>query len=168
MTAATLKTLGTVPGLSQLMEHADYMDMKTFSGEKDLSEFVATMLNYKPAWLNFLYLLRKGVAKILGLSHSDIEKTDLTPNDVDFTPGAQVAFFTTFAGEPGNFWIAEATDKHLAGYIGVIREERPDNSANFHTFTIVHYRHWTGPLYFNLIRPFHHLIVHYMGKAAAR
>ncbi|WP_422698682.1 DUF2867 domain-containing protein [Desulfosarcina cetonica] len=30
------------------------------------------------------------------------------------------------------------------------------------------YRNWTGPVYFNLIRPFHHLVVREMMKAGAR
>jgi hypothetical protein len=30
---------------------------------------------------------------------------------------------------------------------------------------VVHYKHWTGPVYFNLIRPFHHLVVSRMARA---
>jgi hypothetical protein len=37
----------------------------------------------------------------------------------------------------------------------------------FHVVTIVHYRRWTGPVYFNVIRPFHHLVVYQMAKSAA-
>ena len=32
---------------------------------------------------------------------------------------------------------------------------------------IVDYRHWTGPVYFNVIRPFHHLVVAAMLRSAA-
>jgi hypothetical protein len=38
----------------------------------------------------------------------------------------------------------------------------------FLVVTIVHYRHWTGPVYFNVIRPFHHIVVWQMMKAGAR
>ncbi|MCP4630164.1 MAG: DUF2867 domain-containing protein [bacterium] len=35
-----------------------------------------------------------------------------------------------------------------------------DSKTNrFYVITVVHYKHWTGPVYFNLIRPFHHLVV---------
>ncbi|MCP5103876.1 MAG: DUF2867 domain-containing protein, partial [bacterium] len=37
-----------------------------------------------------------------------------------------------------------------------------------HVVTIVHYKHWTGPVYFNLIRPFHHLVIRRMMKAALK
>lgn len=30
--------------------------------------------------------------------------------------------------------------------------------------TTVYYKHWTGPVYFNLIRPFHHLVVSRMAQ----
>jgi hypothetical protein len=34
--------------------------------------------------------------------------------------------------------------------------------------TIVHYKHWTGRLYFNVIRPVHHFVVSGMARAGAR
>jgi len=37
----------------------------------------------------------------------------------------------------------------------------------YYIVTIVHYLHWTGPVYFNLIRPFHHLVVARMARAGA-
>ncbi|XXF76233.1 DUF2867 domain-containing protein [Myxococcaceae bacterium GXIMD 01537] len=38
----------------------------------------------------------------------------------------------------------------------------------FHVATIVRYRRWAGPVYFNVIRPFHHLVVRGMLRHAAR
>ena len=34
--------------------------------------------------------------------------------------------------------------------------------------TVVHYKHWTGPVYFNVIRPFHHLVVRQMARAGTK
>ncbi len=34
----------------------------------------------------------------------------------------------------------------------------------FYVITTVFYKHWTGPVYFNYIRPFHHLVVSQMAK----
>lgn len=165
---ASISTLGAVPGLSQLMDDADHIDMKSFIGTKSLPEFVAAMVNYRPGWLSALYRVRAVVARLLGLEHHAPASKDISPNNLTFTPGEQVTIFTTLAGDPQKYWIAEASDKHLSGYIGVVRESTNDGQFEFHTFTIVHYKHWTGPLYFNCIRPFHHLIVHCMGKAAVR
>jgi hypothetical protein len=35
----------------------------------------------------------------------------------------------------------------------------PDGRKRYHLLTVVKFRHWTGPVYFNVIRPFHHIIV---------
>jgi hypothetical protein len=35
---------------------------------------------------------------------------------------------------------------------------------SYYPITIVFYKHWTGPVYFNLIRPFHHLVVARMAR----
>ncbi|UCD31297.1 MAG: DUF2867 domain-containing protein [Desulfobacterales bacterium] len=41
-----------------------------------------------------------------------------------------------------------------------------DNHENrFYVMTTVFYKHWTGQVYFNLIRPFHHLVVARMAKS---
>jgi len=75
---------------------------------------------------------------------------------------------TSIDFEPNRLWIGEATDKQLSGYIGVVAESAERDLYHYHVFTIVHYKHWTGPLYFNLIRPFSHLVVYFMGKYAAK
>ena len=38
----------------------------------------------------------------------------------------------------------------------------------FYIMTVVHYKHWTGPVYFNMIRPFHHLVVRRMALAGLK
>ena len=60
--------------------------------------------------------------------------------------------------------MASATDTHLTAYLGVVAEPIPPDNR-FHVITIVHYQRWTGPVYFNVIRPFHHLVVSKMVKA---
>jgi hypothetical protein len=57
-------------------------------------------------------------------------------------------------------------DKHLSAYFGVVNEKLDREHSRFHVFTTVRYLHWTGPVYFNLIRPFHHLVVSRMMKSA--
>jgi hypothetical protein len=37
----------------------------------------------------------------------------------------------------------------------------------FHVVTIVHYNNLAGPVYFNVIRPFHHLVVKQMARRGA-
>lgn len=64
--------------------------------------------------------------------------------------------------------VFEASDDHLDAYLAVIREQPNAPTSRFLVVTIVHYRRWTGPLYFNVIRPFHHLVVQQMGRAGSK
>jgi len=43
-----------------------------------------------------------------------------------------------------------------------------DGRKRFHIGTAVHYHNWAGPVYFNVIRPFHHIVVSQMMKAGIR
>ena len=67
------------------------------------------------------------------------------------------------------YWISETPeDKHLKALFGVIAEKFNQNLTKYHVFTSVKYLHWTGPVYFNLIRPFHHMVVWSMMKAGIK
>ena len=64
--------------------------------------------------------------------------------------------------------MAEVDDKHLRAALGVVQEPAAEGRRRLRVFTIVHYKNWAGPLYFNLIRPFHHMVVTAMMRAGAR
>jgi hypothetical protein len=67
------------------------------------------------------------------------------------------------------YWFAETPpDRHLKAYFGVVVEPLANDLKRYYIVTIVHYLHWTGPVYFNLIRPFHHLVVARMAQAGAK
>ena len=67
------------------------------------------------------------------------------------------------------YWVAETPeDKHLTAIFGVVAEKLSQNRRRFQVFTSVKYLHWTGPVYFNLIRPFHHMVVWRMMKAGIK
>lgn len=162
----SLKTIRSIDSLNVLMENADYIDSRVFSGNCSFHDFLDRMLRYKPFWLRMLYKVRSVLAKIMGLKHDEIGHAKVREKEFDFTPGGKVDFFTSVDFQGGKYWIGEAQDKHLCGYIGVVAVPCSASQTEFHTFTIVHYRNWSGPLYFNLIRPFHHLVVYFMGKYA--
>ena len=152
-----------IPDLPHLEKGADHIDVKSFQGPGSLREFIAGMLGYSPVWLKGLYGVRGIVARLLGLEHDAGSGKPLTAAELDFTPGGAVRFFTTLAGVEDRYWVGEASDKHLAAHICVWVQPGPGGANRFYVETIVHYRHWTGPVYFNLIRPFHHLVVYYIG-----
>ncbi len=152
-------------------KNADYRDVKTIETHIELREFIASMLSYYPWWLKLLYRIRTALVRIIGLGKQEIpdELFTLIPDEISFTRGENVLFFIVNSAEEGRFWIAETPDdKHLKAYFGIIVEPCKNNLKRFYIITTVHYKHWTGPVYFNLIRPFHHLVVSKMIRAGTK
>lgn len=157
--------------LNSYVEKADVTDIKVFEGSTTLRQFIASMLSYYPWWIVQLYRLRKLLVGILGLVKHQAPNAlpDLQPEDVSFTPGETVTFFIVRCAEEEQFWMSETPeDKHLKAYFGVVKEPASNAVSRFHVITTVYYKHWTGPVYFNLIRPFHHLVVSQMARHGLR
>jgi len=147
------------------------MDVKTVKSRANLREFIASMLSYYPWWVVMLYRIRAIVARVLGLAKQEMpdKLPTLRKEDVPLIPGEDATFFTVRVAKDEQCWIAETPeDKHLRAYLSVIVEPIKDDINRFHVITIVKYKHWTGPVYFNLIRPFHHLVVSGMAKAGVK
>lgn len=149
----------------------DYIDIKTIEGNVSLRQFIADMLSYYPWWIVFLFRVREFLVKILGLVKH--EKPDslpsIKPMDLAFRPGEKASFFIVRTAKENIYWVSETPeDKHLKAYFGVLAEKLSDQSTRFHVFTSVKYIHWTGPVYFNLIRPFHHLVLWNMMRYAVK
>jgi hypothetical protein len=153
--------------LEKYFAKADFIDVKVFEGDASLRKFIASMLSYYPWWIVQLYRVRKLLVGILGLVKHEApeELPDLQPEEVSFTPGENVTFFTVRCAKEDRFWVSETpADKHLQAYFGVVKEPVSNSINRFYVITAVFYKHWTGPVYFNLIRPFHHLVVSRMAR----
>jgi hypothetical protein len=50
--------------------------------------------------------------------------------------------------------------------MAVVAEPLAGGRRRFHILTVVRYKHWTGPIYFNLIRIFNLLLVDRMARSA--
>jgi hypothetical protein len=153
--------------LEKYFSKADFTDVKIFEGETSLRKFIASMLSYYPWWVVQLYRIRKLLVGILGLVKHEAPEhlPNLQPEDVSFTPGDNVTFFNVRSAREDIFWISETPDdKHLRAYFGVVKESVNNSINRFYVITTVFYKHWTGPIYFNLIRPFHHLVVSRMAQ----
>lgn len=159
------------PELSDLLKDCDHVDVKTVESTNDMRAFIAGMLNYAPRWMVFLFRVRGVLARLLGLRHEDSPgPRRWEPDEIPFKKGASLSFFTIYDAKPDRHYIAYARDTHLVGYLAIIAERLPDavKPWRYHVVTIVKYQHWTGPVYFNVIRPFHHIVVHYMAAAGAK
>ena len=157
--------------LRQYFDGSDFTDIKVVDGAVNLRAFIASMLSYYPWWIVLLYRIRTLVVCILGLvKHQAPEEIPLLrPEDVSFIPGEEVTFFIVRKAKENVYWFSETPeDKHLSAYFGIVVEPIREDVNRFYVVTIVRYRHWTGPVYFNLIRPFHHLVVTQMARAGAR
>ena len=148
--------------LEKYFEKADFTDVKVYEGQTTLRKFIASMLSYYPWWIVQLYRIRKLLVGVLGLvNHKEPEELpNLQAGDISYTPGQNVSFFIVRCAKKDIYWISETPeDRHLRAYFGVIKEPVSNSTHRFYVITTVFYKHWTGPIYFNLIRPFHHLVV---------
>lgn len=146
----------------------DHFDIKSITGDVSLRAFIAGMLSYYPWWILALYRIREILVNLLGLvKHEKPEVLpSLKPDDLSFMPGENATFFIVRDAKEDTYWVSETPeDKHLKAYFGVVVERLNENRSLFHVFTTVKYIHWTGFVYFNLIRPFHHLVVSRMMRA---
>lgn len=170
-TQAKKHPLLNVPEIKTLFETADHIDVKTAEGPLPLREFVARLLSYQPAWVTALYGIRWGFVRLLGMKQNGIPQVNrLTAADVPMQAGTNSQFmhFNVIAAQEDAYWFAQASESHLTATIGVIREALPNGYNRFHVATLVHYNKWTGRIYFNTIRPFHHLVVGAMMNQAVK
>jgi len=156
------------PAISHYAQNAHHIDVKVFEATITLREFLAGMFSYYPAWIKMLYRVRWGFVRLLGMKQAGIpQMSHIRPEDVNFAKGDKQAFFTVYDAQEDAYWLAGASESHLTAYLGVIAEPTAGQVTKFHVVTIVHHKRWTGRVYFNVIRPFHHVVVHKMGQAGA-
>lgn len=152
------------PQISDLLAGADYVDVKTKRSSVGLREFVAAMMAFEPGWVRFLFRLRKYLVRLIGLRQGGMPSAPRwTAAEVPMRAGQRASFFTVRKAVEGMVWAADVEERHLRAQLCVLAEPE-----QYRIVTIVHYRHWTGRLYFNLIRPFHHVVVSGMAHAGAR
>lgn len=162
-------TVLSLPELQPLLAKADHIDVKTVTGTVDLRTFIAGFFSYHPAWLRSLFAVRAVFVRFLGMRQGHIGSgTLLTPERVPMQIGKRMGFFTVCLAEEEHYWFASNSDKHLKGTLGVVVEPLADQRKRFHVVTIVHYHNWAGPVYFQAIRPFHHLVVMRMAQAGRK
>ena len=154
------------PEFAALFENADHVDVKVVEGTVSLREFLASMFAYQPGWVTLLYRVRTVFVRLLGMKQEKMPSARrVTPAQIPMTPGERLSFFTTRAARDGSFWFGDVRDQHLDAALGVVVEPGTGASKRFHVVTIVHYNNWAGSVYFNVIRPFHHLVVGRMAQA---
>jgi hypothetical protein len=116
-----------------------------------------------------LYGVRGVFVRFLGMRQErQPVSARFAPSQVPMTRGDKAIFFTVRDASEDRLWVAEIRDQHLDAWLAVIAEPIDEGLTRYHVATIVKYNKWTGPVYFNVIRPFHHLVVGSMARAGAR
>lgn len=154
--------------VQELVQNTNHFDVKIIEGDVTIREFIAGALSYHPRWIKALYAIRWGFVRLLGMKQENMAIPNLKSEDIPFTKGEWATFFQVYEAQENQYWIASASDKHLTAYLIVANEPLSNGKTCFHLATIVHYHNWAGPIYFNVIRPFHHIVTRSMMKAGIR
>ena len=158
-----------VPEIAPILRDADHIDVKVATSTKSMREFAAELLNYQPDWITFLYLIRAVLVRFLGMRQKGMpRRPHYLPEDVPLMAGQRAAIFTVSEAQDERYWVGSVRDDHLNASLSIVVEPLQDNLKRFYVITSVHYNNWKGPFYFNVIRPFHHLVVGSMVRAAAK
>lgn len=163
-----MPTRTDLPELADLLPSSDVIDVKTVTGQVTLREFAAGALGNESAASRALFALRVPVARLLRLDMAGMPaRTRLRPEDITFTPGEPLSFFTVERGEEEHYLLLKVVDNHLVAYLAIIIDDS-GTEREFKVVTLVRYLRSAGRLYFGLIRPFHHIIVHFMCRSGVR
>lgn len=136
----------------KILQRRDHFDIKSIVSNKSLLQFNEQLLSYHPGWIKFLYKIREVLLKFLRIPHVK-----------NFEP-----VYRTVDSAENAYWVGVISDTHLTAHLGVLKQKQSGEASIFYVFSIVHYHSFTGKIYFNIIKPFHHLVVYWMMKSAAK
>jgi hypothetical protein len=162
-----MRYIDQVEELRVLLEGADYVGVKIFEGEVTLQEFLAGMFAYRPDLIRFLYFLRAALVRFLGIRQQPLPEMDeWLPEEVPMLSCGNIWFFSVALAQEDRYWIGCCPEEsHLTAYMGVVVEPLQTPRKRFHFVTIVHYKRWTGRLYFLLVLPFNLFFVNRLAHA---
>ncbi|WP_405069603.1 DUF2867 domain-containing protein [Kribbella sp. NBC_01510] len=158
-----MPTRTDLPELDDLVPIVDVIDVKTARGAVSLREFTAGALGHGPLWIKALFGVRILLAWALRLETAVPDSFRLRPETVSFTPGDPASFFTVVRGEEDHYLLLKVSDNHLVAWLAIITDN--GQPAEFRVVTLVKYLRPVGRFYYNLIRPFHHLVLLSMCRA---
>ncbi len=155
--------------LAPILLNANHIDVKTVESTAALRDFIVGFISYYPSWMKALYGIRWGFVRLLGMKQDGMpEASRMKAQDIPMKVGENLSFFQVVEAKENTYWAAKAEESHLAAYLIVLREPLDERLNRYHVVTVVKYKSWAGPVYFNVIRPFHHIVVNSMARAGAQ
>jgi hypothetical protein len=156
-----------LPGMDGLLEGADHVDEHAMDGTCSVLDLAAGILSYRPGWMTFLWRVRVWLLRALGQGDRAVpDRQRWTAEILPRIPGERVGFFSVVRSDGETHWIVEGKESHLEAAMVVCATGLPDGRKRFHVVTVVRYHNPAGRVYFNVIRPFHHLVVHAAMRSA--
>ncbi|HAA57633.1 MAG TPA: hypothetical protein DCE42_22895 [Myxococcales bacterium] len=162
------QTIFHIDALKSCAEGADHIDVKTIESREELPAFAAGLLSYAPWWLKTLYAIRSVLIRVLGIPQTEESLVQYDMTSFPMKAGEEAAFFTVKSAKEGEHWLAGITESHLTAHIAIVQENLPSGMYRYHVITIVHFHTFSGRVYFQVIRPFHHIVVWQMALSAAK
>ena len=162
--------LDRIEEIRVLFKGADYVGLKTIESEDRLETLLQRMFSYRPKLVRLLYRVRAPLVRLLGFRQDAMpELSEWIPDEFPMFPCGNVWFFTVRRVEKDHYWIAGCPrDRHLDADLAVVVEPLEGRRKRFHIVTVVRYKHWTGPVYFNMIRLFNYFLINRMAHSAAQ
>jgi hypothetical protein len=144
-----------------LLDGADHVDVHAMDGTGSVLGVAAGILSYRPGWMAFLWRVRVWLLRVLGQGERAVpDRQRWTAETLPRVAGEKVGFFSVVRSDGETHWIVEGRESHLEAAMAVCATALPDRRKRFHVVTVVRYHNVAGRVYFNVIRPFHHLVVH--------
>jgi hypothetical protein len=162
-----LRYIDQIEELQAILKDAEYVGVKIVEGDVTLQEFLTGMFAYRPGLIRFLYRVRSGLIRLIGIRQQPLPEMDeWIPGDVPMLSCGNIWFFSVSLASEDRYWIGCCPEEsHLTAFMGVVVEPLKGTRKRFHFVTIVRYKHWTGRLYFLLIRPFNWFFVNRLARA---
>ncbi|TGE27953.1 DUF2867 domain-containing protein [Hymenobacter metallicola] len=128
----------------------------------DATALTWRLFGQTPAWIRYLMRLRDWLVRPLRLT--TFPETIRPPYGTALVPGSSLGAFRVFATAPHEV-VLGLDDRHLDFRVSVLLAE--DGRAAV-VSTLVWFHNWVGRWYFQLIQPFHHLVVPALLRHALR
>jgi hypothetical protein len=142
---------------------ADYVDVFSciVSKKQEITsdELLVNLWTDQPKWLKLLFNLRHILVKPLGLKAENVSKKEDLEGFTNCIRSGGTYGIVSVPSKSSNETIMQIKNKHLDCTISIHIRDNENNKQLISAITLVHFHNKLGVKYFQVIRPFHKLIV---------
>jgi hypothetical protein len=138
------------------VDYSDIFSVQTKKQNLDIEEVITAFFSTTPKWIDYLFELRHNIVALLGLKTNS---NTIIEFNYPLQAGEKIGFFEIFEVSETEIILGE-NDTHLDFRVLVRIEKENQISVE----TLVEFKNFFGKTYFQIIKPFHKLIVASMLK----